>query len=130
MTASFISPAWIFLPRYSGVRPTIRPAMNTLRMARISLPYRPAPAPPGLTSPEQDVHERHRAAQGRVALVRRVVASPAEVAVMALPSSAELPTPKRVSLPSRLPPTLAAVAAWDTPALASLGLPGALEARR
>ena len=30
---SFISGAWIFLPRYSGVRPTMRPAMNTARMA-------------------------------------------------------------------------------------------------
>jgi hypothetical protein len=28
----------IFLPRYSGVRPTIRPAMNTARMANISMP--------------------------------------------------------------------------------------------
>ena len=26
------SNAWIFLPRYSGVRPTIRPAMKTDRM--------------------------------------------------------------------------------------------------
>ena len=27
----FISYASIFLPRYSGVRPTIKPAMNTVR---------------------------------------------------------------------------------------------------
>ncbi len=27
--ASFTSFAWIFLPRYSGVRPIIRPPMNT-----------------------------------------------------------------------------------------------------
>ena len=50
-TTSFISGAWIFLPRYSGVRPTIRPAMNTDRMAMISSPLRPTPTPPGLTSP-------------------------------------------------------------------------------
>ena len=31
--ASFTSRAWIFLPRYSGVRPTIRPPMNTAMMA-------------------------------------------------------------------------------------------------
>ena len=30
--------ASIFLPRYSGVRPTIRPAMKTARMAKISMP--------------------------------------------------------------------------------------------
>ena len=30
---SFISAAWIFLPRYSGVRPTISPAMNTASRA-------------------------------------------------------------------------------------------------
>ena len=36
--AIFISNASIFLPRYSGVRPTIRPAMNTATMANISMP--------------------------------------------------------------------------------------------
>ena len=47
----FISGAWIFLPRYSGVRPTMRPAMNTDRIAMMSRPLRPTPTPPGLTSP-------------------------------------------------------------------------------
>ena len=50
-TTSFISAAWIFLPRYSGVRPTMSPAMNTASRAKISIPYRPAPVPPGDTSP-------------------------------------------------------------------------------
>ena len=50
-TTSFISAAWIFLPRYSGVRPTISPAMNTDRITMISRPLRPTPTPPGLTSP-------------------------------------------------------------------------------
>ena len=36
--AIFISYASIFLPRYSGVRPTIRPAMNTATIANISMP--------------------------------------------------------------------------------------------
>ena len=36
--ASFISLGPIFLPRYSGVRPTIRPAMNTARIAKTSMP--------------------------------------------------------------------------------------------
>ena len=34
----FISRASIFLPTYSGVRPTIRPAMNTAMMANSSMP--------------------------------------------------------------------------------------------
>ena len=34
----FMSKASIFLPRYSGVRPIIRPAMNTAMMAKTSMP--------------------------------------------------------------------------------------------
>src|ERR1700730_10569658 len=49
--ANFISRAPIFLPRYSGVRPTINPATNTVITARINMPYRPEPVPPGATSP-------------------------------------------------------------------------------
>ena len=36
--AIWTSKASIFLPRYSGVRPTIRPAMNTARMTNTSIP--------------------------------------------------------------------------------------------
>ena len=36
---------------YSGVRPTISPPTNTVMIARIKMPYRPAPTPPGATSP-------------------------------------------------------------------------------
>src|SRR5215471_20054729 len=49
--AYFISVGLIFLPMYSGVRPTIRPPMNTVTIARMRMPYRPAPTPPGTTSP-------------------------------------------------------------------------------
>ena len=49
--AIFISKASIFLPRYSGVRPIISPAMNTARIANISMPYSPEPTPPKMTSP-------------------------------------------------------------------------------
>src|SRR6516162_10233357 len=49
--AYFISVGRIFLPMYSGVRPTIRPPMNTVTTARTRMPYRPAPTPPGTTSP-------------------------------------------------------------------------------
>ena len=37
-TTSFISTAWIFFPTYSGVRPTMRPAMKTARSAKIRIP--------------------------------------------------------------------------------------------
>ena len=47
----FISRGPIFLPRYSGVRPTMRPAMNTATTAMTRMPYMPAPTPPGETSP-------------------------------------------------------------------------------
>ena len=49
--AIFISCASIFLPRYSGVRPIISPAMNTAISAKTSMPYRPEPTPPNTTSP-------------------------------------------------------------------------------
>ena len=49
--ASFISRCSIFLPRYSGVRPTMRPAMKTESRTKTSMPYRPAPTPPKITSP-------------------------------------------------------------------------------
>ena len=44
--AIFISWASIFLPRYSGVRPTINPATNTATMTNASIPYNPEPTPP------------------------------------------------------------------------------------
>src|SRR4029077_2465576 len=39
--ASLISRGLIFFPRYSGVRPTIRPATNTVITGRVGMPYRP-----------------------------------------------------------------------------------------
>ena len=49
--AILTSLASIFLPTYSGVRPTIRPATNTARMTNSSMPYMPAPTPPTMISP-------------------------------------------------------------------------------
>ena len=43
--------ASIFLPTYSGVRPTISPATNTEMMTNSSMPYMPAPTPPTMISP-------------------------------------------------------------------------------
>ena len=48
--ASLISRASIFLPRYSGVRPTISPPMKTASRTKTSIEYRPVPTPPKMTS--------------------------------------------------------------------------------
>ncbi|MPM83996.1 hypothetical protein SDC9_131066 [bioreactor metagenome] len=49
--AIFTSKASTFFPRYSGDRPTINPAMNTVRMINMTMPYMPAPTPPKIISP-------------------------------------------------------------------------------
>ena len=49
--AILTSLASIFLPTYSGVRPTISPATNTEMMTNSSMPYMPAPTPPTMISP-------------------------------------------------------------------------------
>ena len=54
--AILISKAPIFLPRYSGVRPIISPAMNTATTANMIIPYRPEPTPPKITSPSWISH--------------------------------------------------------------------------
>jgi hypothetical protein len=102
--ANLISRAPIFLPRYSGVRPTISPATNTVITARISMPYRPEPVPPGATSPSimlmigimppSAVYESWKEST-----------APVEVSVVAAANAAELGTPNRVSLPSVAAPT-------------------------
>ncbi|SAJ03274.1 Uncharacterised protein [Enterobacter cloacae] len=48
---NFISRTSIFLPRYSGVRPIISPAINTASRTNNSMPYSPEPTPPKTTSP-------------------------------------------------------------------------------
>ena len=55
--------ASIFLPTYSGVRPTIRPATKTAMMTKSSMPYRPAPTPPTMISPSCDDDQRNHAAE-------------------------------------------------------------------
>jgi hypothetical protein len=49
--------------------------------------------------------------------------APQEVAVVTVANSAEAATPKRVSLPSMLPPAWLALAAWSTPRPVNIGLP-------
>ena len=101
--AIFISKASIFLPRYSGVRPIISPAMNTPRMANIRIEYRPVPTPPGTTSPSCISNSGTKPPSGVIESCM-VLTAPQEVAVVTAANSAEAAIPKRVSLPSMLPP--------------------------
>ena len=103
--AIFISKASIFLPRYSGVRPTISPAMNTAMIANISMPYRPEPTPPKITSPSWISHIGTSPPSG-VNESCIALTEPFDAAVVAVAQSAELAMPKRTSLPSMLPPGL------------------------
>ena len=48
--AIFISDSSIFFPRYSGVRPTMSPAIKTAMTAYMSIPNSPAPTPPKIVS--------------------------------------------------------------------------------
>ena len=106
----FISKASIFLPRYSGVRPIISPAMNTPTMAKISMEYRPVPTPPNTTSPSCIWNSGTKPPSG-VNESCMALTAPHEVAVVTVANSAEAAMPKRVSLPSMLPPAWVALAA-------------------
>ena len=100
-TTSFISAAWTFLPRYSGVRPTMRPEMNTARSTKMSMPYRPAPTPPGETSPSSMLTSGTAPPPG-VKLSCEEITAPVDVPVVEAAKSAEVAAPKRTSLPSML----------------------------
>ena len=117
-----ISLASIFLPRYSGVRPTISPPMNTANRTYTSIAYRPQPTPPQTTS-----------------LIARLVigtalpnpvndsidalTEPLEVTLVVVAHSAELTIPLRCSLPSMFPPVEPAIACVLTPARCWAGVP-------
>src|SRR5207244_13542870 len=45
---SLTSRAVIFSPKYSGVRPDIRPTMNTVRTMNMTMYITPTPFPPGV----------------------------------------------------------------------------------
>ena len=62
IATSLISRGSIFLPRYSGVRPTISPPMNTASRTNISIEYRPVPTPPKTVSDSDRLRERHEPA--------------------------------------------------------------------
>ncbi len=100
--AYFISAGRTFLPRYSGVRPTIRPATKTVTMARMSMPYRPEPVPPGAISPNM---MSSSAMPPPIAVNESCAEStaPVEVSVVEAANRLEPGMPKRTSLPSIAP---------------------------
>src|SRR5215831_13412275 len=92
--AYFISVGRIFLPMYSGVRPTISPATNTVTTARIRMPYMPAPIPPSAISnsaipPPNGVSESWKQ-----------FTDPVEVTVVDAANSEQPGVPNLVSVPS------------------------------
>ncbi len=114
--ASLISRACTFLPRYSGVRPTISPATNTASRANTRIPYSPDPTPPGTTSPNWISTSGTMPPSG-VKLSCMAMTAPSDVAVVVTANSDDIAVPKRTSLPSMLPMD------GSTPSAVSSGLP-------
>ena len=101
--AIFTSLASIFLPTYSGVRPTIRPATKIEMMTNSSMPYMPEPTPPTMISPSwmliSGIMPPIAVNESCMALT-----APHDASVVITANSEEAAMPKRTSLPSRLPP--------------------------
>ena len=70
--ASFTSLDWIFLPRYSGVRPTMSPPRKTVDDREQKNGVEPAPRPAGADLAEHHAGEEGEAPDRRVGVVRRV----------------------------------------------------------
>src|ERR1700735_4476154 len=100
--AYFISVGRIFLPMYSGVRPTISPATNTVTMARIRMPYMPAPTPPGAISPRA-MSNSAMPPPNAVSESWKQFTAPVEVTVVEAANSEQPAVPNRVSTPSMAP---------------------------
>src|SRR5215510_4312269 len=86
----------IFLPRYSGVRPTISPAMNTDKTTKIRMPYIPAPTPPKITSPSMMLTSGTRPPSGVNESCQLLIA-PQLASVVTVANSAEFTSQKRVA---------------------------------
>src|SRR6266536_2805888 len=112
--AILTSYASIFLPRYSGVRTTIRPAIKTASTTKTSIPYNPAPTPPKITSPSWMLNNGTKPPSAVNESCIELTA-PQEASVVTVANSAELKMPNRTSFPSMLPPA--------TPRLWWIGLP-------
>lgn len=100
--AYFISAGRIFLPMYSGVRPTISPATKTVTMARIKMPYMPAPMPPGTISPSAMSSSAMPPPNGDSESWKQFTA-PVDVTVVDAANSEQPGVPNRVSVPSAAP---------------------------
>ena len=93
------SNASIFLPKYSGDLPTIKPAMNTVKMINITIPYSPAPTPPKITSPSIRFIIAIMPANGdKLSCI--AFTEPFEAAVVEVDHITLLVIPNRVSFPS------------------------------
>src|SRR5215467_13758607 len=97
--AYFISTGLIFLPMYSGVRPTISPATNTVTIARIRMPYMPAPMPPGAISPSAISSSAMPPPNG-VSESWKQLTAPVEVTVVDAANTEQPGGPNPVSTPS------------------------------
>src|SRR5215472_15155516 len=115
--AYFISVGRIFLPMYSGVRPTISPATNTVTMARMRMPYRPAPMPPGAISPSVMSNSAIPPPNG-VSESWKQFTAPVEVSVVDAANTEQPGVPNLTSVPSAAWPA-AIVAVPPVPVWAS-----------
>ncbi len=97
--AYFISVGRIFLPMYSGVRPTISPATNTVTMARTRMPYMPAPMPPGAISPSVMSNSAMPPPNG-VSESWKQFTAPVEVTVVDAANNEQAGVPNLTSVPS------------------------------
>jgi len=100
IAAQVASHAPSFLPRYSGVRPIINPAMKTVMMTWNSMQYTPQPMPPNMISPIRMFHIGIRPAIGcQLSCIEST--EPLSIAVQDTPHRMLFITPMRCSLPSR-----------------------------
>ena len=91
-------------------------------MAKISMPYRPVPVPPNTTSPNC-INTIGTAPPSGVNESCMPFTAPQEAAVVMAANSPVAAMPKRVSLPSMLPPLCVALTAGSAPSADSSGLP-------
>src|SRR5690349_5199229 len=126
--AYFISVGRIFLPMYSGVRPTISPATNTVTMARMRIPYIPAPMPPGAISPSAMLKIVIPPPNG-VSESWKQFTAPVEVSVVDAANTEQPGVPNLTSVPSAAWPANI-VAVPPVPVCASKKLSPATEANQ
>src|ERR1700694_4585465 len=99
ITAQVATHASSFLPKYSGVRPIISPAIKTVINTWNNMQYTPQPMPPKKISPTRMFHIGIMPASG-IQLSCIELTEPLSIAVADTPHSTLFMTPKRCSLPS------------------------------